>query len=782
MGATAGEGTRSDTAPSSAAGIQLYTWTPSTTSIEATSIGAISVASKSRSTAVGYLAQALAPNSLVVGSSSTAEGSKSIVLGVASSTAATATKAVAIGVDSDVSGVGSVAVGNDVDVTGNRSVALGGISAAGVRTNAAGDEAVSLGAGAQASLLKSVAIGSDAKTTRALGSVGYVPNGTTGNSSLDKTTSTWTSTHAAVAVGDDTGTTYDPVTGITTGAAKVTRQITGVAAGSRDTDAVNVAQLKKLAAGEITFAGDSGTAFGRKLGETANVKGGATGTLTDNNIGVVANGTDTLTVKLAQAIDLGAAGSVTMGATQVNNSGLTITGGPSVTSAGIDAASKPITNVASGGTTDTNAANIGDVKKAAAASKTTVTQGDNIVVTPTTNADGSTTYEVATAKNLVVHSVKAGNTTLNDSGVTIVGGANGTVSLTNAGLNNGGNKITNVAAGTSDTDAVNVAQLNEVKATAAQKATVSAANDSVKVTATTNSTGGTDYAVGLADKVTVGSNAGTAVTIDGTNGSVTAGSVTVNGAAGTIGGLSNKTFDAKNFVTGQAATEDQLAQVVNNLSTIASQHTTVKAGKNTVVAEGTNATGGKEYTVSVADDLTLNSATFTDTAGNSTVVNAAGSTVSDSSGNKTTTSAAGVTVTNGSSTVSMTANGLDNGGNKITNVAAGTADTDAVNVGQVNAALNTVNQSINNLGNKISEVGKESKAGSASAIATANLPQATIPGMGMTTVGLGTYDGQSAIAVGLSKMSDNGKWVIKASATTNTQGKVGAGVGVGFHW
>ena len=371
---------------------------------------------------------------------------------------------------------------------------------------------------------------------------------------------------------------------------------------------------------------------------------------------------------------------------------------------------------------------------------------------------------------------------MSNTGITITGGANGTVSLTNAGLNNGGNKITNVVAGTSDTDAVNVAQLNEVKATAAQKATVSAANDSVKVTATTNSTGGTDYAVGLADKVTVGSNAATAVTVDGTNGSVTAGSVTVNGAAGTIGGLSNKTFDVKNYVSGQAATEDQLAQVVNNLSTIASQHTTVKAGKNTLVAEGTNATGGKEYTVSVADDLTLNSATFTDTAGNSTVVNAVGTTVLDSSGNKTTTSAAGVTVTDGSSTVSMTANGLDNGGNKITNVAAGTADTDAVNVGQVNAALNTVNQSINNLGNKISEVGKESKAGSASAIATANLPQATIPGMGMTTVGLGTYDGQSAIAVGLSKMSDNGKWVIKASATTNTQGKVGAGVGVGFHW
>ncbi|MFZ1418005.1 MAG: YadA-like family protein, partial [Burkholderiaceae bacterium] len=407
----------------------------------------------------------------------------------------------------------------------------------------------------------------------------------------------------------------------------------------------------------------------------------------------------------------------------------------------------------------------------------TLDAGKNIAVTQKGN-----TITIATIENPNFTTVTTGNTTMGSDGITIKGGANGTVSLTNAGLDNGGNTITNVKAGVNDTDAVNMSQLKAVQEVAAQKTTVSAANNSVKVTTTTNSSGGTNYAVGLADKVTIGSDSATAVTVDGTKGSVTAGSVTVNGAAGTIGGLTNKTFDVENYVSGQAATEDQLAQVVKNLNTVASQHTTVKAGSNTVVSEGTNATGGKEYTVSVADNLKLNSASFTDTAGNTTVVNGAGTTMTDSSGNTTTTSASGVTVSNGSSTVSVTANGLDNGGNTITNVAAGVNDTDAVNVGQVNAALNTVNQSINNLGNKISEVGKESKAGSASAIATANLPQSTIPGMGMTTVGLGTYDGQSAIAVGLSKMSDNGKWVIKASATTNTQGKVGAGVGVGFHW
>ncbi|MFM9673792.1 hypothetical protein, partial [Streptomyces galilaeus] len=77
-----------------------------------------------------------------------------------------------------------------------------------------------------------------------------------------------------------------------------------------------------------TFAGDSGTPVNRKLGETVNVKGGNTGTLTEGNIGVVA-GTDTLTVKLAEAIDLGSNGSIAMGNTKVNNDGLTIINGPS---------------------------------------------------------------------------------------------------------------------------------------------------------------------------------------------------------------------------------------------------------------------------------------------------------------------------------------------------------------------------------------------------------------------------------------------------------------------
>ncbi len=97
----------------------------------------------------------------------------------------------------------------------------------------------------------------------------------------------------------------------------------------------------------------------------------------DNNITTTA-GSDGLNIALIKTWAVN--GSIAMGNTQVNNDGLTITGGPSMTNGGINAGGKAITNVASGGTTATNAANIGDVQRAAAASKTTVTQGSNIVV------------------------------------------------------------------------------------------------------------------------------------------------------------------------------------------------------------------------------------------------------------------------------------------------------------------------------------------------------------------------------------------------------------------
>src|SRR5690606_28278844 len=116
--------------------------------------------------------------------------------------------------------------------------------------------------------------------------------------------------------------------GLDNGGNKIVNVAPGtVAAGS--TDAVNGGQLYDVANTPITFAGDAGTNVERKLGEQVNVVGGATNetTLTEGNIGVVADGTDTLAVKLNKDIDLGADGSVTTGNTAMNNAGVTVSDG-----------------------------------------------------------------------------------------------------------------------------------------------------------------------------------------------------------------------------------------------------------------------------------------------------------------------------------------------------------------------------------------------------------------------------------------------------------------------
>ncbi|CZE47882.1 YadA-like family protein [Campylobacter geochelonis] len=111
----------------------------------------------------------------------------------------------------------------------------------------------------------------------------------------------------------------------------------------------------------------------------------------------------------------------------------------------------------------------------------------------------------------------------------------------------------------------------------------------------------------------------------------------------------------------------------------------------------------------------------------------------------------------------------------ISNVAAGVYGTDAVNLNQLNAGLQ-------NVYNQIGEYQDEARAGTASAIALGSLGQATIPGKGMFGVGGGSYQGQSAVSVGVSKMSDDGKWVFKAGASYDSQRNIGTGASINFHF
>jgi autotransporter adhesin len=130
--------------------------------------------------------------------------------------------------------------------------------------------------------------------------------------------------------------------------------------------------------------------------------------------------------------------------------------------------------------------------------------------------------------------------------------------------------------------------------------------------------------------------------------------------------------------------------------------------------------------------------------------------------------------------------GNNTGPTTVHNVAPGVAGNDAVNVNQLNqstaASAAYTDSRVNQLRGDIKAVAKDSSAGTAGAMAMAGMPQAYIPGKSMLAAGVAAYDGQSALAIGVSKLSDNGRWVVKFSGSANSRGKVGVSAGAGFHW
>lgn len=160
------------------------------------------------------------------------------------------------------------------------------------------------------------------------------------------------------------------------------------------------------------------------------------------------------------------------------------------------------------------------------------------------------------------------------------------------------------------------------------------------------------------------------------------------------------------------------------------------------------------------------------------------------------------TVTAGSNSVAIGANSNDGGrvnvisvGNanqqrQIINVAAGTEPNDAVNVQQLNSGVaNAVSQANRYTNNQIQElrssldsVRKDADGGSAAAMAIAGLPQPTAPGMNMVAIAGSVYRGQSGQALGISRISENGKWIYKGAVTSNTRGSYGAVIGGGYQW
>ena len=376
------------------------------------------------------------------------------------------------------------------------------------------------------------------------------------------------------------------------------------------------------------------------------------------------------------------------------------------------------------------------------------------------NAAGDETK--SDAKGVTVKDAAGNNATFTKDGITITKTGKDPVSLTSDGLDNGKNKIVNVAAGVANTDAVNVGQLKEYAAksttelTANNGETAGSTTGNIVLTKTTAADGHTIYDNKLNDKITLGSDPTKAVTVDGTTGMVT--------------GLTNKTWTPGSIVSGRAATEDQLKDAVadsgwkaavdkegSGQSTVvgtspekikAEETVTFKAGNNMMVTQT-----GKSISYAVNPELTnMTSATFKDAAGNTTVTNGNGITITPGSANPTNPHAG---------PVSLTKDGLNNGNNQIKGVAPGTDPTDAVNVSQLNASNANTSQAINQIAGEVQHVG-------AHAAAMAALKPIQYDPLEPTQVmaGVGNYRGETAAALGLAHYTNE-----------NTMFNVGVSVG-----
>ena len=436
-------------------------------------------------------------------------------------------------------------------------------------------------------------------------------------------------------------------------------------------------------------------------------------------------------------------------------------------------------------------------------------------------ADGASTLEVQLAKDLKgLNSAEFKDATgdvtkITPAGVTVNKADNlnpdgsakdlkKTVSISNTGVNAGGNKVTNVADGAVDAnskDAVNGSQLHEVKELAGKGWNATA----TKKEGSTGEVSGTEVA-NVAPGATVNYIAGDNIKLEqnginftiSTTKDLKAGTVnatTVNTTTINLGEGDNST--PITVVSGKDAAPNLDGKTPNRMNfggeTIATLSDGLKFGAN--VGDVYGAKLNSQINVKGADSNTNwsefdggdNVMTNIDKSGNVRVGIKKNLKVESVTANKftagdTVINSNGVTIKNGPS---MTKNGIDAGNKQITNVAPGriAADsTDAVNGSQLHEVKADVNNKINHLNGQVNKLGKRVNAGTASALAASQLPQAYIPGKSMVSVAAGNYQGQNAVALGMSRISDNGKIIIRLAGTSDTQGKVGVAVGAGYHW
>ena len=486
----------------------------------------------------------------------------------------------------------------------------------------------------------------------------------------------------------------------------------------------------------------------------------------DNVTTITGKGTNVVDNATGNSADYGANGFIATDAagntTIFNQGGVSFidgTGmqtGPSISVGGINAGGTVITNVGDA-VKATDAVNKGQLDKVTAEANG---KTDALGNSTANNLGGGATYDSNTG------TVNAPTYNLD----------NGSVNVNNVGdaLTNLDDRIT------SNTD--NIADLAAGKAGLVQQQTPT---DSITVGAATGGTSvdftgkdGDRVLTGVANgTVAAGSNdvvtgdqlnntANSIVSVIGGNAKNEGGVITTTD----IGGTGKNTIDdaIASLKDGENASNDNIQANTDRLDAGLSFGADNGADINKPIGDGTalKFEGSDNITTTTTGsgikfDLSGNISVDSVTTGNTTVNNN------------------GVSIKDGPS---MTVDGIYAGNKTITGVADGIEVNDAVNLGQLNALDQRVSNSVNELGYKIGEVEDGANAGISAAMAMSSLPQAYIPGKSMIGGGVATYNGQSAVAVGISRVSDNGRWVIKANGTADTQGNAGGAIGAGFHF
>jgi len=677
-----------------------------------------------------------------------------------------------------------------------------------------------------------------------LGAAGSV---TTGNTVLNNAgvevndgTSSTTVSAGSLAVSDGTSTTSVGATSISVGGGAIPITIngaTGTIGGLTNTtfDPTNFTSGQAASEDQLKSVSDVANAGWNVSAEGANGSNVAVSSATGNNVDlrsadgniVVSKTATSNDIEFALADDLDVAGSVTVGNTTLANNGLTIINGPSITSAGVDAAGTRVTNVATG-VDGGDAVNVDQLDDTIEARRTRYysvnsTGGGNEANDGATGADAIAAGRDAEAEGdeavaMGVGAVAAGNGSLAFGGgaqaravnsmafgagavashgnsiamgagsVTTVGaqanyqGAYVGTSSSTGEMNIGGRQVTGVAAGSAATDAANVGQL-----TAGVASAVSESNQY------------TDTQIGAVS-----------TRIDGIDNRVTNIEGDLIDIRGDITDIRNDVVDIQGDITDldgrMGNVESDLAAANQNTINIATKVDDIEHGADGMFqvsqdgdlvkpqVSGRNSAGGGQGAVASGENSTALGNQAVASGANSTAIGQGAVASHDNSvalgqGSKTTVGAQ--SGYNAAYVGSSTSTGEVNiGGRTMTGVAAGIAGTDATNVNQltagVNQAITSANQytdsRIGKVENDMWQLDRGYRGATASAMAMAGLPQAYMPGKSMLSMALGGYQSEYGMALGLSGITDNGRWVYKAQASGNTVRDWGFSMGAGIQW